>query len=52
MVGPLIGAISGRLDKNMSKFGLNLAQFDPMFLAASRDVETPAGRHVSRAGKA
>jgi hypothetical protein len=44
--------LAGDSTKNMSKFGLNLAQFGPMFLAASHDVETSAGRYVSRAGKA
>src|SRR5690348_2684294 len=38
--------------RNMGKFGLDLTQFGRMFLAASHDVETPAGRYVSRTGKA
>ena len=38
--------------KKMGKFGLNMGKFGPMFLAASHDAETPAGRYVSRAGKA
>jgi hypothetical protein len=51
-LGCSLARLAGDSTKNMGKFGLNLAQFDPMFLAASHDVETPAGRYVSRAGNA